>query len=350
MPAHSSASGTNLHEAKRLKEPVRVASTATITLTAPGATIDSVTMSSGDRFLAKNQSTASQNGIYVWNGAASTATRALDADDAADFTTGFLVYVLSGTVNATTFWYYTTVGAITLGSTSLTFVGVGAGALTDPTTTRGDLIQRGASALARLAIGTVGKFLGTDGTDTLWTNSATYFGATGLTGATTGGRFGGGTVSGAPVSGTWAVNDFVIDNSGKIWGCIGAGTPGTWAQSGGGMSNPMTTNQDLIVAASTPTPGTPVRLAIGANGQVLTITSGVIGWTNPTSGFSNPMTSIGDIITGTTAGAAIRLAIGAGGQVLTVVGGQPGWANPAGGAGGTNNNVASSVYLARTCI
>lgn len=63
------------------KDSVRVASNgANINLSAPGATIDGVTMVSGDRFLAKDQTTASQNGIYIWNGSTSTASRALDAD------------------------------------------------------------------------------------------------------------------------------------------------------------------------------------------------------------------------------------------------------------------------------
>ncbi len=63
------------------KDSCRVASNgANINLASPGATIDGVTMVSGDRFLAKDQSTNSQNGIYIWNGASSAATRALDAD------------------------------------------------------------------------------------------------------------------------------------------------------------------------------------------------------------------------------------------------------------------------------
>lgn len=49
-----------------------------------------------------------------------------------------------------------------------------------------------------------------------------------LTGATTATRYVGGTVSGAPVSGTFDAGDFVIDRSGTIWICTNAGTPGTW--------------------------------------------------------------------------------------------------------------------------
>lgn len=118
---HRNASGINLHEGKRHKAPVRVASTATITLATPGATIDGVTMVSGDRFLAKNQSTATQNGIYVWNGASTAASRATDAASSADFVQGFIVFVLEGTANAGTYWAFTQAAAFTLGTTTPTF-------------------------------------------------------------------------------------------------------------------------------------------------------------------------------------------------------------------------------------
>jgi hypothetical protein len=58
--------------------------------------------------------------------------------------------------------------------------------------------------------------------------SATDFKATGLTGATAGTRYVGGTVNGAPTTGTFAVGDFVIDQTATIWVCTTAGTPGTW--------------------------------------------------------------------------------------------------------------------------
>lgn len=346
MPAHSSASGTDLHESKRQKEPARAASTANVTTSAPGALLDGVTLVAGDRILLKNQSTTSQNGIYTWSAAGSALVRTTDADASSDFTYGFLVYVREGTNNAATYWVFTQSAAVTVGSTSITFQSLAGAALVDPTTTRGDIIARGASALARLAIGTVGKFLGSDGTDPLWTNSAQHFAATGLTGAVAASRYVGATASGAPLTGTFAVGDFIIDQTGKIWVCTGAGTPGTWAQSSGGMSNPMTVNQDVIVGGASPA-GTPTRLGVGANGQVLTVTAGAVGWVNSPSGFSNPMTTIGDIITGTTAGAAARTAIGANGQLLTVVGGVPSWANP---GAGSANQVSASLYLATNYI
>lgn len=61
------------------KDSVRVATQSNISLASPGSTIDGVTMASGDRVLVRSQSTASENGIYVWNGAAVSMTRSLDA-------------------------------------------------------------------------------------------------------------------------------------------------------------------------------------------------------------------------------------------------------------------------------
>lgn len=99
------------------KDSVRVASNgANINLSAPGATIDGVTMVSGDRFLAKDQTTASQNGIYIWNGSASTASRALDADTFNELEQA-VVTVEEGTSAGATFRQTAVNG--TLGSTNI---------------------------------------------------------------------------------------------------------------------------------------------------------------------------------------------------------------------------------------
>ncbi|MFN2466142.1 MAG: beta strand repeat-containing protein [Candidatus Dormibacteria bacterium] len=49
-----------------------------------------------------------------------------------------------------------------------------------------------------------------------------------LTGAVAATRYVGGIASGAPTTGTFAVGDFVVDQTGKVWVCTVAGTPGTW--------------------------------------------------------------------------------------------------------------------------
>ena len=103
------------------KDSVRVASTANVNISGPGAAIDGVTLASGDRVLLKNQSTASQNGIYLFTGAASTMTRATDADSATEITPGMFVFVEEGTTNADNGFVLSTDGTISVGSTALTF-------------------------------------------------------------------------------------------------------------------------------------------------------------------------------------------------------------------------------------
>lgn len=101
------------------KDAVRVATTANITLTA-AQTIDGVSVIAGDRVLVKNQTTASENGIYVC--AAGAWARSADADTAADVKSGMFAFVCEGTVNADSGWILSTDGAIVVGTTSMTFV------------------------------------------------------------------------------------------------------------------------------------------------------------------------------------------------------------------------------------
>ena len=74
----------SLIEGLNWKDSCRVATQANINLAAPGATIDGITMDPQDRFLPRVQTTASQNGIYIWNGPSTPATRALDASTFAE--------------------------------------------------------------------------------------------------------------------------------------------------------------------------------------------------------------------------------------------------------------------------
>lgn len=66
------------------KDSCRVATQANISIASPGATIDGITMATNDRVLVRSQTTTSENGIYIWNGAAVPMTRALDCSTAAE--------------------------------------------------------------------------------------------------------------------------------------------------------------------------------------------------------------------------------------------------------------------------
>lgn len=82
------------------KQAVRAATTGNITLSGT-QTVDGVALVAGNRVLVKDQTTASQNGIYVV--AAGAWTRAIDMNDAAEFD-GSAVFVQEGTVNEGTGW------------------------------------------------------------------------------------------------------------------------------------------------------------------------------------------------------------------------------------------------------
>ena len=81
------------------KEPCRVASTANINLASAPSAIDGVSLSANDRVLCKDQSTASQNGVYVWASASNAMTRATDCDSASEIN-GAAAFIKEGTANA----------------------------------------------------------------------------------------------------------------------------------------------------------------------------------------------------------------------------------------------------------
>ena len=92
------------------KDSARVATQSNINLASPGATIDGITMVSQDRVLVRNQSTQSQNGIYVWNGAATALTRSLDASTFAELEQA-IITVEEGTDAGTT-WRQTQINGV----------------------------------------------------------------------------------------------------------------------------------------------------------------------------------------------------------------------------------------------
>jgi len=74
----------------------RVRAQANVTLATPGANIDSTAMAAGQKFWADAQTTGSQDGLYVWNGAAVPATRAPEVP-VGFRASGLLVSIAEGT-------------------------------------------------------------------------------------------------------------------------------------------------------------------------------------------------------------------------------------------------------------
>lgn len=112
------------------KQSVRAATTANATLASAyenGDVIDGVTLATNDRILIKNQSTASENGIYVVN-ASGAPTRAADMAATTDGK-GVAVTVTSGTVNADRVYIQTADTAV-VGTNDLTWSQLGGGGST----------------------------------------------------------------------------------------------------------------------------------------------------------------------------------------------------------------------------
>ena len=107
-----------------IKASCRAATAANVTLS--GGTpdvLDSINLVVGDRILVKDQSTGSQNGIYVvqtvGTGSNGTWVRANDFNATNKISSGIIVYIEEGTVYGDRVYSLTTDNPITLGSTSL---------------------------------------------------------------------------------------------------------------------------------------------------------------------------------------------------------------------------------------
>ena len=106
-----------------VKNSVHLASTANGTLAsafANGQTMDGVALATGDRILLKDQTDASENGVYTVN-ASGAPTRATDFDADSEVTAGAFFFVEEGTANADSGFIITTDGAITVGTTNIAF-------------------------------------------------------------------------------------------------------------------------------------------------------------------------------------------------------------------------------------
>lgn len=112
-----------------VKESCRVASTGNIdTATGGLLTIDGVVVVDGDRVLVKNQTDATENGIYIAASGAWSRSTDFDGDPASEVTPGAFTFVEEGDTNHDCGFVIVTDGEITLGTTEIgweQFSGVG---------------------------------------------------------------------------------------------------------------------------------------------------------------------------------------------------------------------------------
>jgi len=102
------------------------------------------------------------------------------------------------------------------------------------------------------------------------------FQATGLPGAIAGTRFVGATATGAPVSGTFLLGDYVIAQNGYVYVCTTAGSPGTWTIVGAQGLN-FVTGSGNIATTETIASGTGVIRNIWVSSGAVTPTGGSSG-------------------------------------------------------------------------
>ena len=101
-----------------LGTPCRAATTANISLSGL-QTIDGIVLIAGDRVLVKNQTTATQNGIYTV--ASGSWTRATDNDTGTELQNRIFFQITSGTANAGYYAVIQNTGTITLGTTAINY-------------------------------------------------------------------------------------------------------------------------------------------------------------------------------------------------------------------------------------
>lgn len=247
-----SALDLTLFPTSNFKKSVKVATTANITLSGV-QTIDGISVVAGDRVLVKDQTTASQNGIYIVN--ASTWTRSVAADGANEIDSA-VVGVDQGTTNGGRFFTNTFKTTDTVGTTAMPWYEV---ATTSSTVSSANTLATARTVQTNLGSTASASFNGsaniTPGVTGTLPVSNGGTGATTLTGLVKGN---GTSAMSVAVAGT----DYVVP-SGSITGNSGTATKLQTARTISGVSFDGSANIDIedrlgtaIASAATTTIGT----------------------------------------------------------------------------------------------
>ena len=297
------------------KESVRAATVANIAALTGLLTVDGVTLVAGDRILVKDQTTASENGIYL--AAAGAWTRSVDADTP-NLTANAFTFVSEGTTNADTGWVLTTNDPITVGVTNLTWTQFSsAGVITAGI----GLTQTGFVFDVNVGATTIAV----NGGDDLIVDSSATANQVLLSAGTVG------------TEATYGA--LPLDDTNAVTNLLGKANGGT------NTDTSAFADESLLVADNTN--GDYNELPIGTNGNVLVVSGGAVTWgqvdladdTNAVTGLldknnggTNTDTSaFADeslVVWDNTNGDVNEVAIGADGNVLTVVAGAVAWQAP----------------------
>lgn len=102
---------------------VRASAASNVSTTSAPATIDNVALVSGDRVLLRGQSTTTQNGIWIFNGAGSAMTRSTDMASGSVTLSQTQVFVREGDFIVGLTYYVSNTSPVIIGTGSLTWVG-----------------------------------------------------------------------------------------------------------------------------------------------------------------------------------------------------------------------------------
>jgi len=316
------------------KEPCLVASTANIPTLSGLLTVDTVTLAAGDRVLVKNQSTASQNGIYT--AAAGAWSRAVGADDWNEYL-GAITFIIEGSQGGSA-WYCTAQPGGTLGTTAINWsnfsvsssytAGTGltlAGTQFSITNTGVTAATYGSSSKAViLAVNAQGQITSASDGDISIAGSQ-------ITSGTIGASYLSGNYSG--ITGVGTLGGLTVTNPivGSITGNAATASAATNLAGGGANYLPYQT------AASTTS-----FVAPGSNGDILTIVAGVPAWAAaPATG----VTSFSADSTGLTPATSTTGAVTLGGTLNVASGG-----TGSGTAGGARTNLGAAASGANSDI
>jgi hypothetical protein len=278
------------------KQPVNAATTANITLSG-AQTIDAVSVVAGDRVLVKDQTAQADNGIYV--AAAGAWSRSPDADTYDEMISA-LVFVESGGQAGAAFYCPIQPGG-TLGVTAITWNNFSVGGVyfagTGLNLSGGDTFNISNTTVSAGSYGSgsaVGTFtVNAQGQLTAAADTNIAIAATQITSGTIDSARLSGTYSG--ITGVGTLTNLTVSNpiTGSITGNAGTATTATTA-----TSATTATNIAGGAAASIPVQtgaGTTSFLAVGTNGQVLTIAGGIPSYATPTTGTVTSVTGTGTV-------------------------------------------------------
>jgi len=308
------------------KQAVKCATTADITLSGL-QTIDTYTTLAGDRVLVKNQSTQSQNGIYI--AGAGAWTRATDMDVWSEVPGAYTV-ILNGSANINTGWVSNSADTGTINVTAITFVqfsgtgtyyagtGLSLAANTFSITNTGvtAATKGSASKTVTATVNAQGQLTSLTDQDIaiantqvsgLGTMSTQNANSVAITGGTIDGTTIGGTTAGAVTGTTITANTQFTGSGAGLTGTAASlsigGNAATATTAGSATTATTATNLAGGSAGTVPyqaSSGSTSMLAVGTNGQVLTLAAGLPSWATPTVG---TVTSVGG--TGTVSGISL---------------------------------------------